>query len=491
MFAAEELTIATPVADDDLGEDPEVPILHTNVYYPEVVPIKQDVDKSQEAFPDLWALLLFTINVFVVIYFASHDGIPAAQKSINDNNPHAVPDSSTPFTHADVLSIFRILVILLFVAGALSILWLAVMIRFGKQLIKITIILSAAFSVALACAAFSAGPQFVGLGCVWLLLGCINICYYFCVQRRIAFASANLEVACKAIQAHPGVIVVGFTCMVVQLIWLMLWMLAVLGLFKDSNDQSNRGKDCNNGISGDNDCTIRAPQAQVFLLLLSLYWGQQVIKNISHTTTAGSVASWWFSQNNSSPTLNSLHRTLTTSLGPICLGSLLVAIVKALREMAREARKRSRGNGAALCVVECLLSCLESAMEWVTSWAFVYVGRCCRRRRSPPKRAHACNTTRATHPLTRLAPRSRSAGVYGLSFRSAGSRVWELFKQRGWSAIINDDLVSTVLSLGSLVVGSLTAGAGVLLVLGADAVAGVSFTADAHTAACAIAGRIA
>jgi hypothetical protein len=38
-------------------------------------------------------------------------------------------------------------------------------------------------------------------------------------------------------------------------------------------------------------------------------------------------------------------------------------------------------------------------------------------------------------------------------------------------------------------VGSFTAGAGVLMVWGADSVAGVSFTPDAHTASYALAGK--
>jgi hypothetical protein len=57
-------------------------------------------------------------------------------------------------------------------------------------------------------------------------------------------------------------------------------------------------------------------------------------------------------------------------------------------------------------------------------------------------------TTLSPHSHHTLSPHSRHtlAILSGLSFRNAGTKVWELFKARGWSAIINDDLVSNVSS---------------------------------------------
>lgn len=47
-------------------------------------------------------------------------------------------------------------------------------------------------------------------------------------------------------------------------------------------------------------------------------------------------------------------------------------------------------------------------------------------------------------------------GLYGYSYLEAGRKVMSLFAERGWSVIINDDLVTNVLSLMSLVIASLT-----------------------------------
>lgn len=113
------------------------------------------------------------------------------------------------------------------------------------------------------------------------------------------------------------------------------------------------------------------------------------------------------------------HSALTTSFGSICFGSLIVAIIQALRALANEARNNGDA-GALACVAECLLGCLQGIAEYFNKWAFVYVG------------------------------------LYGYSYLEAGKNVITLFKNRGWDAIIADDLIGNVLLLVSIIVGGLT-----------------------------------
>lgn len=65
-----------------------------------------------------------------------------------------------------------------------------------------------------------------------------------------------------------------------------------------------------------------------------------------------------------------------------------------------------------------------SILEYFNKWAFVYVG------------------------------------LYGYSYIEAGKNVFTLFKNRGWEAIIADDLVSNVFFFLSLCVGGLCAAVG-------------------------------
>jgi hypothetical protein len=90
-------------------------------------------------------------------------------------------------------------------------------------------------------------------------------------------------------------------------------------------------------------------------------------KNSIHVTVAGVVGTWWHSPEDngycSSAVINSFIRTITTSFGSICFGSLLVAILQALRAVANMARAEGDG-GIGACIAECILGCLASILEY-------------------------------------------------------------------------------------------------------------------------------
>jgi hypothetical protein len=134
----------------------------------------------------------------------------------------------------------------------------------------------------------------------------------------------------------------------------------------------------------------------------------QVVKNALNVVVAGSVASWWFNTGSSNVVGGALKRAFTTSFGSICMGSLIVAVLRALEQMAREARRR--GDSAA-CIAECILSCLTDMMEYFNKWAFVYVG------------------------------------IYGYSFANAGKKVFSMFGDRGWTGKLTAPSAASVLNL--------------------------------------------
>lgn len=107
--------------------------------------------------------------------------------------------------------------------------------------------------------------------------------------------------------------------------------------------------------------SAEANYGYLFLLFLSYFFTHQVIQNTTHVTVAGTVGAWWFSPEHSgccsSGMIGSLIRSLTTSFGSICFGSLLVAIIQALRALADSARNND--NQILVCIAMCILGCLE------------------------------------------------------------------------------------------------------------------------------------
>jgi hypothetical protein len=84
-----------------------------------------------------------------------------------------------------------------------------------------------------------------------------------------------------------------------------------------------------------------------------------------------------------------------------------VAIIQATRALVNA--MRSEDNSILLCIADCILGCLEGLVEYFNMWAYVYVG------------------------------------LYGYPYLKAGKSVMELFHNRGWDAVIADNLVSGAL----------------------------------------------
>lgn len=150
----------------------------------------------------------------------------------------------------------------------------------------------------------------------------------------------------------------------------------------------------------------------------SFHWFVQVAKNVVHCVAAGTVGEWWFGAHDANTIHRSQARALTTSLGSICLGSLVVALLTALETvlLSTTRRKASGGSSANACL-ECVVRLVKHNLLYFNKFAFCQVA------------------------------------LYGKDFRTAGADTVRLFRDRGWSFLLTDSLIASVLAVGCLVVG--------------------------------------
>ena len=170
----------------------------------------------------------------------------------------------------------------------------------------------------------------------------------------------------------------------VTLIFFIIWLLAAVYAFSEGNDVA-------------------------LLLLLSLYWGFEICKNILHATVCGVTGAWYFSKDTSEPTKPALKRTLTTIFGSICFGSMIVAILQVIKAVLR-----SQARGPCGCIILMILSCIESLVRKFNMYAYVH------------------------------------CAVYNNNFIDAASKTFSLFQSRGLYAIVNDQLTGLVMTCGGL-----------------------------------------
>jgi len=180
--------------------------------------------------------------------------------------------------------------------------------RNAESLIRITLWWNILICFALALVLVTISPI---LTVVMLLAAALNWCYMRAVQSRIPFASANLKVACSAIREHFAVVAVSYLVVIMGVAWSAVWCLAAWSVFEKMQDDTDTD---NSGSTDDEEQQNMSSSysALFFFLSISFYWGQEVLKNVSHVTTAGSVASWWYSPNATGVVSGSFCRATTS-----------------------------------------------------------------------------------------------------------------------------------------------------------------------------------
>ena len=289
-------------------------------------------------------------------------------------------------------------------ATGLTTVSLGFMMQFSNQLVKTALIFQVFTS--LACAILGLMSGNIMMAIMGGLSFLISICYAFAVWSRIPFAAANLNTALTAVRANLGLSLIAYVFLFAGLAYSICWTAV-------------------------SNAVLNTYPGMAFLLFLSYFWTHQVLSNTMHVTSAGVIGTWWFAPAEASSFCSrsigdSFGRATTYSFGSICFGSLIVAVIQALRQMNHHLRSQEDAQ-IIVCLIDCILGCIEGIIEYFNRWAYIYVG------------------------------------LYGYSYLDAGRNVITLFQNKGWTTIISDNLAENVLFMISVVIGLITGLVGYLV----------------------------
>jgi hypothetical protein len=347
-----------------------------------------------QGYKDIWAAVIFIAMVLVTIVWGFvnvgkfHDDFQSNEYSISGNLTYKLGKylPGAAFTSLALVSVM-----------------LALMRLFPRVFIVLANLIVVIVNVAAAIYGFAKVDA--GVGIMFVILSLLHGLWLFLVRRRIPLAGALLANSVGVVTKHYGTIITSFLSLVVLTVYGCFFCMMVIPTFQDIDNKN----------AGNNSQGTSITFGQFLLLctfLLMFFWSTQVIMNVVHVTTSGTVATWYFAGPNATPpnpSVASLKRALTTSFGSICFGSLLVAILKLLHALAHSAARHRRSFLS--CIALCFVSCLERLMEYFNVYAFTHVA------------------------------------IYGSSFIEAAKQTWEMIKNCGITAIINDNLVFPVLNL--------------------------------------------
>lgn len=352
-------------------------------------------EQKNSGFRDLLFAILFIVHLIAMVTLW---GVGLARSSKGkgiENNEDWVPSMGSEFQR-----VLTICIVCIIVGGLTAFAWLVVIRKFARQLIISTLIASVIFWLIVGVFMLIRGILIGGV--ITLLIAGFHGLLYYWWRPRIPFATAMLTTIATRLQEYPATAYIAYASLFVQFVWILFWIHTVV------LSQNFAASDTMANVYG------------VFLIL-SFYWTAQVIKNTVHVTSSGLFASWYFlhDQMPHNPTLKSLKRACTSSFGSICLGSLLVAALKTLRAIIRSIRNERMG--IVVFLLDCIVGILDSLLRYFNMYAFTQVA------------------------------------IYGKSYCKAAKDTWNLIKSHGVEAIINDNLISGVLVLGSFLGGIICA----------------------------------
>jgi len=369
-------------------------------------------------YQDLWASILFGIHL---IGFAVLSCFSIKKFLSNSANASALSVS----LDGKAILILAFTIIFAFI---LSIIYLLLMQRFPKPLIKITFVISVLLYIA-AAAYYAYLKLWVGTIIFAIFAVLYALSYYFW-KSRIPFATLMLETVTAITRMHFGTIVISIAALILQVLYSVWWIITFVGafqLFDTNNSNCKTTTDPNTG-QPTTSCVSAVFVVVMVFTIFSFYWTSMVIKTVLHVTVSGVFASQYFLKGTpfmpKSPTISSFGRAVTTSFGSICFGSLLIAIIQTIKALLRAAIN-NQGNDNACCVffsvcALCLLNCIGDLFEYFNYYAYTEVA------------------------------------IYGKPYCKAAKDTWALIKDRGVEAIINDNLIGNVLGAGVLLIGILS-----------------------------------
>eukprot|EP01084_Bolivina_argentea_P311651 539478_1 len=356
---------------------------------------RSDTPYQDKMFAILFAIFLLLITILSIYFYVQNED---------------TFDSDSTNTNNEFLNkyFWKLVIISLVISVFNSILMLIIARKFTHFLIVFTQICSLLLLTSYGfIVIFSFGSLWVGI-CIFIA-AFIELIWIFVVRNNIEFTTALMILSIEGLNTYLSTYFVSLAGIILQTIWLIIWCMG----FAYSIDGTE------------------STEVAIVLYIIAYYWTCQVITNACYTTICGSVGTWYFlhpKQTPSYPVYNSFQKSITTSFGSICYGSLIIAVIQTIkifinifRAMIRE--RRHNHSACIRCMTACIsgfTDCIKNVTEYINCMAF-----------------------------------ARTA-IYGMNYCQSAKQTMHLFTSRGFDSIITDDLTNSVLILSCILCSSFT-----------------------------------
>ncbi|KAK3498929.1 protein PNS1 [Neurospora hispaniola] len=373
-------------------------------------PSYDEVFKVQKPkYNDWWAGLLFlaTVAGFVAVSAISIHGY-ADNRSQNNGSLNGQRNTFGLTTHTIYLFVW---VLICAIVLSYAYMWMAR--KFTKQFIYATGILN--IVMGLVTALYMLSRKYWSGGIVFLIFVVLQALFFWSCRSRIPFSTLMLQTAIDVSKVHGHVYLVSAVGGVIGTLFAAYWAITLVAVYVKFEPDPNNAA-CRNAGG----CSSGKVIGLIVFITFAGYWISEWLKNTIHTTVAGIYGSWYFNSRNypTKVTRGALKRSLTYSFGSISLGSLFIAIINLIRQLAQAAQQNAAQEGDILgtilwCIFGCLIGILDWLVEFINRYAFCHIA------------------------------------LYGKAYFAAAKDTWKMVKDRGIDALINECLIGPVLTFGA------------------------------------------
>ncbi|KAG0557209.1 hypothetical protein KC19_11G110400 [Ceratodon purpureus] len=362
--------------------------------------------KRFEGCKDYWAGFLFLFHFWAVVGVCIYLGVRGVLKTNQNNDLRRTyefraalsPTASVP-THLYSIKHWAPQLATAAASGWVFAFFWQWLVR-TKTMIKVCLSLGAVSTGLLGIILVSTGTAKGLVGLIFLVAALFQGLYVHLVRHRIPFAAIMLDKTRGVVKRHKSLHLISMWTVFLAMFWLAIWIF---------------------GVSG----AVSLPYGGWYaaLLVLSLAWSMEVLRNIVYVTVAGVVGQYYYEGHHMPhfPVLRAYRHAWTISFGSVCLGSMFVAPVQGLHSMAKRLANEQGANEFLFSCVNCFLGVMEFFNRHFNKWAFVEVG------------------------------------LHGKSFVKSARQTWKMLKDQDAMLLINDDLTGAILLTSCIIGGVLTA----------------------------------
>lgn len=262
---------------------------------------------------------------------------------------------------------------------------------------------------------------------VFLVFTLITAWCYWSARHRIPFSATVLQIVIDVMKRYPSTLFTSLIGIIVSGLFSTLFSVVIVAIYVKYNPNQNN-EACN--VSGGS-CSQGKLIGLLVFTFFAGYYISEVIKNVIHVCIAGVYGTWYYLSGSDQgepkhPALGALKRALTYCFGSICFGSLIVSLIKLLRQVIQILKQDAfaDGNVCAGCgflILDFIIGIFDWLVRYFNHYAYCYVA------------------------------------LYGKSYLRSARDTFDLIRFKGMDALINDCFINTSLNMYSLFVAYLTA----------------------------------